>query len=60
MVQWLGLCSFTAKGLNSILGQGTKIPEADASLKKKKESTHKNLLYFYTLPLINPSPKLKK
>ena len=25
MVQWLGLCSFTARGMGSIPGQGTKI-----------------------------------
>ena len=31
-VQWLGLCAFTAEGLGSIPGQGTKIPQA-----KKKE-----------------------
>ena len=28
MMQWLGLCSFTAEGLGSISGQGTKIPQA--------------------------------
>ena len=28
VVQWLGLCAFTAKGLGSIPGQGTKMPEA--------------------------------
>ena len=27
-VQWLGLCAFTAAGLDSIPGQGTKIPLA--------------------------------
>ena len=27
-VQWLGLCTFTAEGPGSILGQGTKIPQA--------------------------------
>ena len=26
-VQWLGLCTFTAKRPGSILGQGTKIPQ---------------------------------
>ena len=29
-VQWLGLYSFTAKGLSSTFGQGTKIPQANA------------------------------
>ena len=28
VVQWLGLGAFTAKGLDSIPGQGTKIPQA--------------------------------
>ena len=27
-VQWLGLCAFTAEGLGSIPGEGTKIPQA--------------------------------
>ena len=27
VVQWLGLCTFTAKGLGSIPGWGTKIPQ---------------------------------
>ena len=36
MVQWLGLCAFIAKGLGSIPGQGTKIPQADAWLKITK------------------------
>ena len=28
MVQWLGVCSFTAEGPGSIPGQGTKIRQA--------------------------------
>ena len=28
MVQWLGLCSFTAEGWGLISGRGSKIPEA--------------------------------
>ena len=28
MVQWLGSCTLIAKGLGSIPGQGTKIPQA--------------------------------
>ena len=27
-VQWLGLCALTAEGPGSVLGEGTKIPEA--------------------------------
>ena len=35
-VQWLELCTFTAKGLSSIPGQGTKILQAVwCSFKKK-------------------------
>ena len=28
VVLWLGLCVFTADGMSSIPGQGTKIPQA--------------------------------
>ena len=28
-VQWLGLCTFTDKGVHSILDQGTKIPQPE-------------------------------
>ena len=28
VVQWLGLHAFTAKGVGSVPGQGTKIPQA--------------------------------
>ena len=28
VVQWLGLCAFTAEGLGSIPDRGTKIPQA--------------------------------
>ncbi len=34
-VQWLGLCAFTAEGLGSIPGQGTKTPQAKVWLKTK-------------------------
>ena len=37
-VQWLGLGAFTAKGLGSIPGQGTKVPQAMWHGQKKKES----------------------
>ena len=36
MVQWLGLCTFTAKGVGSITGRGTKIPQAT----KKQRKAH--------------------
>ena len=32
--EWLGLCTFTAEGLGSILGQGTKTPQATGLGKK--------------------------
>ena len=35
VVQWLGLCTFTASGLGSIPGQGTKILQAVCQGKKK-------------------------
>ena len=37
-VQWLGLHAFTAEGLGSIPGQGTKIPQAARRDEKKKEN----------------------
>ena len=36
-VQWLGLCTFTAKGAGSIPGWGTKIPSLAVRPKKKKQ-----------------------
>ena len=40
LVQWLGLCTFTAKGLGSIPGQGPNIPQAMfCGQKKKKKPT---------------------
>ena len=38
LVQWLGLCTFSAEGTDLIPGQGIKIPQAaQCSLKKKKK-----------------------
>ena len=37
MVQWLGLLTLTAPGLGSILGWGTKIPQAPPMAKKLKK-----------------------
>ena len=43
VVQWLGLCVFTADGMNSIPGQGTKIPQATPwSQKKNKKVDDRN------------------
>ena len=36
-VQWLGLCAFTANGLDLIPSQGTKIPQVTWHGQKKKE-----------------------
>ena len=36
-VQWLAVWAFTAKGLGSISGQGTKLPQAPQLGQKKKE-----------------------
>ena len=38
-VQWLGLCTFTAKALGSILAQGTKLLQAAWRGKKKKKKS---------------------
>ena len=37
VVQWLGLSTFTAEGLGSIPGQGTKIPQAARHGQGKKK-----------------------
>ena len=37
-IQWLGLHTFTAKGLGSVPGQGTKIPQAAQPKKKERKS----------------------
>ena len=37
MVQWLRLCISNAGGVGFIPGQGTEIPDAKCSKKKKKE-----------------------
>ena len=38
-VQWLGLCALTAKDMGSILGQGTKIPQATGCSQPNKQKT---------------------
>ena len=44
VVQWLGLCAFTAKGLVLIPGWGTKIPKAMSLSKKKKSAAYMEYL----------------
>ena len=49
-VQWLGLCTFTAEGLGSISGQGTKInPAIHAPWPKKPKKITISLTVFPTL-----------
>ena len=43
MVQWLRLCASNARGAVSIPGQGTKVPHALRSKKKKKKDQKKCL-----------------
>ena len=38
MVQWLGLHAFTAGGMGSIFGWGTRIPDATWSGRREKTS----------------------
>ena len=38
VLQWLGFCTFTAEGIGSTPGQGTKIPQASRHDQKKKKS----------------------
>ena len=41
VIQWLGLCPSSARGLGSIPGQGTKILQATRSLQKKERKKEK-------------------
>ena len=55
MIQWLGLHAFTAKDMDSISGQGTKIPQATwHGQKKKKKNTPEPIICFgwYNQPSI--------
>ena len=61
VVQWLGLCTFTAESLGSIPGLGTQIactPEKKRKEKKKKKKQNKRQkhgkLKRYKLPVIKP------
>ena len=44
MVQWLGLCIFTAKGTGSISGLGTKILQARSCDQKKRKEKENYVL----------------
>ena len=55
MVQWLGLCTLTAKAPGSIPGQGTKIPQAalgGGGKKKNKKKRAKAISQVCLLPPI--------
>ena len=47
MVQWLGLCTFTAEGMGSISGQGTKTPQA--TWPKQQQKQKKQTLYQFEI-----------
>ena len=49
-VQWSGLHAFTAKGLNSVPGWGTKILQGAQLEKKKKERKKERNLASLTFP----------
>ena len=45
VVQWWGLHAFTAKDMDSVSGEGTKIPQATWHGQKKKKKTTRTKLY---------------
>ena len=57
-VQWLGLCTFTAKGAGSIPGQGTEIPQAVRRGEKNPKNILKNkkIQNLTTLPHLHCCP----
>ena len=64
VVQWLGLCAFTATGPGSIPARGTKIPKAawHGQRKKKKKPHHEystsgNTVHFTFLAHIEKSER---
>ena len=50
VLQWLGFCTFTAEGIGSTPGQGTKIPQASRHDQKKKNPTNKQKTKMEHLP----------
>ena len=42
MIQWLGLCAFTAEGPDSIPGGGSKIPQVMVWQKKEENNNRHN------------------
>ena len=53
-VQWLGLHAFTAEGLGSIPGQGTKILQATLCNQKKEKRKKRMRDWNQMFPLIGP------
>ena len=54
VVQWLGLCAFTAEGVGSAPGWGTKIPQAMWHCQKKPKK-HYWLFSFFSVSDIDSS-----
>ena len=52
-VQWLGLHAFIAKGLGSIPGWGTRIPQAVSYDQKKKINKYNKTLILILLLLVS-------
>ena len=52
VVQWLGLCTFTARGLGSIPGRGTKILQAICQGKKNDSTAWKYIQWQLTHPYL--------
>ena len=46
IVQWLGLCTFTARGPESVPGWGTEIPQAVLRGQKNKNNFFKKEMHF--------------
>ena len=51
MVQWLGLCAFTAVGPGAIPGWGTKIRQAVQLCRNKQTNKQKNKIAIHHLHL---------
>ena len=64
MIQWLGLHAFTAKDMDSISGQGTKIPQATwhGQKNKKQKKTPEPIICFgwYNQPSILKKEQVEK
>ena len=59
VVQWLGLCTFTAKGPGSIPGWGTKIPQAMRCGQRKKKNQKFNFPFTHPVGMCSLKWKSK-